>query len=97
MKCWNSVFNTQGSRIIISVLRAGAVKIYVRLAAVEVLRKKERLDETQFTTKMDGFLTFIPRPIECKCTYLQVFFSKKIHLVYDQTQGSGAVFFLLYI
>jgi len=23
-------------------------------------------------------------------------FKKKIHLVYDQTQGSGAVFFLLY-
>jgi len=30
------------------------VKIYV--AAVEVLRKKERQDETQFTTKIDGFL-----------------------------------------
>jgi hypothetical protein len=33
-----------------------AVKIYV--AAVEALRKKERMDETQFTTKIDGFLTF---------------------------------------
>jgi len=29
------------------------VKIYV--AAVEALRKKERQDETQFTTKIDGF------------------------------------------
>jgi hypothetical protein len=35
-----------------------AVKIYV--AAVEALRKKERQDETRFTTKIDGFLSFIP-------------------------------------
>jgi hypothetical protein len=35
------------------------VKIYV--AAVEALRKKERQDETQFTTKIDGgFLSFTP-------------------------------------
>jgi hypothetical protein len=27
---------------------------------VEVLRKKQREDETQFTTKVDGFLSFIP-------------------------------------
>jgi hypothetical protein len=26
---------------------------------VEVLRKKERQDETQFTTKIDGFSSFI--------------------------------------
>ncbi len=30
------------------------MKIYV--AAVEALRKKERQDETQFTTKIDSFL-----------------------------------------
>ncbi len=30
------------------------MKIYV--AAVEALRKKERQDETQFTTKVDSFL-----------------------------------------
>jgi hypothetical protein len=34
------------------------MKIYV--AAAEALRKKERQDETQFTTKIDGFLSFIP-------------------------------------
>ncbi len=34
------------------------MKIYV--AAVEALRKEERHDETQFTTKIDGFLSFIP-------------------------------------
>jgi hypothetical protein len=45
-------FHAQGSRIIIVVLQVGAVKIYV--AAVQVLRKKERWDETQFTTKIGG-------------------------------------------
>jgi hypothetical protein len=35
------------------------VKIYV--AAAEALRKKERQDETQFTTKIDGILRFTPR------------------------------------
>jgi hypothetical protein len=30
------------------------VKVYV--AAVEALRKKERQDETQFTTKIDDFM-----------------------------------------
>jgi hypothetical protein len=38
--------------------RSSRGKIYV--AAVEVLRKKERQDETQFTTKIDGFLSFKP-------------------------------------
>jgi hypothetical protein len=50
MKCWNSAFNAQGSRVIRVVVQAGAVKIYV--AAVEALRKKETQDETQFTTKI---------------------------------------------
>jgi len=27
---------------------------------VEALRKKERQDETQFTTKIDGFMSFNP-------------------------------------
>jgi hypothetical protein len=30
------------------------------VAAVEGPRKKERQDETQFTTKIDGFLSFTP-------------------------------------
>jgi hypothetical protein len=37
MKCRNSPFNAQGSRVIVQV---GAVKMYV--AAVEALRKKQR-------------------------------------------------------
>jgi len=52
MKCWNSPFNAQGSRVIIVIVQVGAVKIYV--AAVEALRKKERRDETQCTTKIGG-------------------------------------------
>jgi len=52
MKCWNSTFNAQGLRIIIVVVQVGAVKIYV--TAVKALMKKERGDETQFTTKIGG-------------------------------------------
>ncbi len=52
MKCWNSAFNAQGSRVIIVVVQVGAVKISV--AAVEALRKKKRQDEIQFTTKIGG-------------------------------------------
>ncbi len=44
--------------LIIIVVHIRRVKIYV--AAVEELRKKERQDETQFTSKIDGFLSFNP-------------------------------------
>jgi hypothetical protein len=53
MKCRNSAFNAQGSRVITVVLQLRAVKIYVA-AAVEALMKKERHDGTQFTTKIGG-------------------------------------------
>jgi hypothetical protein len=46
--------NARGPRLIIVVVQLGAVKIYA--ASVEARRKKERQDETQFITKMDGFL-----------------------------------------
>jgi hypothetical protein len=52
MKCWNSAFNAQGSRVITVLVWVGELKIYV--AAVEALRKKERGYETQFTTKIGG-------------------------------------------
>jgi hypothetical protein len=41
--------NAQGSRVVIVPGEEGEVKIYV--APVEELRKKERQDETQLTTK----------------------------------------------
>jgi hypothetical protein len=47
-----SIINAQGLRVIIVVLQVGAVKTYV--VALEALRKKERGDETQFTTKIGG-------------------------------------------
>jgi hypothetical protein len=40
----------KSSTLIIVVVQVGAVKIYV--TTVEALRKKERHDETQFTTKI---------------------------------------------
>jgi hypothetical protein len=46
------------------------VKIYV--AAVEALRRKEGQDETQFTTKIDGFLSFIP-PLNANVLFCQFF------------------------
>ncbi len=46
------IINAQGLRVIIIVLNVGAVKTYV--AVLEALRKKERWDETQFTTKIGG-------------------------------------------
>ncbi len=53
MKCRNSAFNAQGSRVIIVVVKVGAGKIYV--AAVQALGKKETHHETQCTTKIGGF------------------------------------------
>ncbi len=43
-----SIYNAQGSRVIIVVVEVGAMKIYVA-AAVEALRQNETQDETQFT------------------------------------------------
>jgi len=41
---------------IYKIVQLGALKMYV--ATVEALTKKERQDETQFTTKINGFLSF---------------------------------------
>jgi hypothetical protein len=40
MKCWNSAFNTWGSRLTIIVVHVGVVKIYV--ASSGGVQKKER-------------------------------------------------------
>jgi len=50
--------STRFERVIIIVVRAGAVKIYV--AAVQAPRKMETQDETQFTTKIGGKLSLSP-------------------------------------
>jgi hypothetical protein len=62
MKCWNLTFNARGPRLITVVVKLGSVQICV--AEVEALMQKERQDETQFTTKIDGFLSF-SYPVEC--------------------------------
>jgi hypothetical protein len=69
------------------VVLVGAVKIYV--SAVEALRKRGKQDETQFCE----FQTPTPA-FYANVLFLQVFFES--HSMYDQTQGSGAVFSLLY-
>jgi hypothetical protein len=43
---------------VIVIVQVGEVKIYV--PAVEALRKKERGDETQFTTKIGGKTSLHP-------------------------------------
>jgi hypothetical protein len=53
-----SAFNAQGFRLTIVVVQVRAVKLYA--VGVEALKKKERQDETQFITKIDGFLSFTP-------------------------------------
>jgi hypothetical protein len=51
----NSAFHAQGSRVFILVVHVGAVKMY--LAAVELLKEKERRNKTQFSTKIAGKTT----------------------------------------
>ncbi len=65
MKCWNSAFNAQGSRVIIIIVQIGVVKVHV--AAVEVLRKKKREDENQFTTVEK--LIWVPVISFCKTSF----------------------------
>jgi len=80
----------KSSRLVIVVVHLRAVKIHG--TAVQVLREKERQAETQFITKIDSFLSFIPS-FNANILFLQVFL--KAHPLYDHTQGYGAVFFLL--
>jgi hypothetical protein len=60
---------------------------------VEALREKEGQDETQFTTEIDGFLSFTP-PLNANVLFARFFFES--HPAYDEAQGSGAVFVFLY-
>jgi hypothetical protein len=95
MKCCNSLRNAETQHLmhkvqrVVIVVEVGVVKIYV--AAVE------RQDETHFTTKIDGFQLFrVFHPLlnANNVPFLQVIFES--HPVYDQTQGYGAAFVLLY-
>ncbi len=68
LKCWNSTFNAQGSRLLIIIVHVKAVIIYVTI--VEEFMKKERHNEIQFTTKIDGFLSFTPHWILMFFSYI---------------------------
>jgi len=46
MKCWNSTFNAQGSRIIIIIVLVGIMKTYVVI--VVMLKEKRNTYVTQF-------------------------------------------------
>jgi hypothetical protein len=59
MKCPNSTFDAQGSRVIIVVVHVGgAVKKKIYVAVVEALGEKDRQDETPFTIKIGGKTSF---------------------------------------
>jgi hypothetical protein len=48
-------------RVIIVVVQVGAMKIYA--IVVKAFMKKERQNETQFATKIDGYLSFTTPPL----------------------------------
>jgi hypothetical protein len=87
MKCRNSAFNVQGSRvIIIAAVQVGAVKIYMQHHCRRSGKRKDKM-------KLN-LLSPTPPLLNANVLIFRVF--EKSHPVYDQTQGSGSVFSLLY-
>jgi len=86
-----------GWTVIIVVLQIGAVRIYVTV--VEALRKTKNRMKLSLTQNLMVFEVSHhpsprpPRPLNGSVLFAGVF---KTHPVYDQTQGSSAVFFSLY-
>ncbi len=73
MKCWNSAFNAQGSRVIIVVVQVRAVKMYVAVMEVRTVKiyvainnggaQEKRKEGMRFSlppTKIDGTLDWVP-------------------------------------
>ncbi len=73
MKCSNSSFNAQGSRVIIVVVQVGAVKIHV--AAVEALGKGKDGMKLSLPPKFMGKLVWVP--IMLKLAILAPYFVSK--------------------
>jgi hypothetical protein len=66
--------NAQVSRLINVVVQSGAVKIYVVEQHWRALTRKERQDETQFTTKIDGFLRWFYPQLNANVLFYRFFF-----------------------
>jgi NADH:ubiquinone oxidoreductase subunit 6 (subunit J) len=60
MKCWNSAFNAQGSRVIIVVVHVGAVQIYVALYVAAVALKKKETQDESLPPELVGKLVWVP-------------------------------------
>jgi hypothetical protein len=85
MKCWNSAFSKQDSRVIIVSVQVGTLKIYV--VAVEALKEKERGDETEsLSPKLVEKLIWVPVISFCKIsfpvTHLMPYYAETDHSRY---------------
>jgi hypothetical protein len=88
MKCWKSTFNAQRSKLIILALQVGAVKIYASNSEGASLPKEKGKTEWNSVHHKNWGAP----PVNAN-----VFNFFESHPIYDQTQGSSAVFLTLYI
>jgi hypothetical protein len=84
MKCGNSTFNAQSSRVIITAVHVGAVKAHGKKR-----QSSRRQDELSLPQKLMVFS--VKTPLNANVLFAGFFES---HLVYNQTQSSDAVFSL---
>jgi hypothetical protein len=91
MKCSNS---TWGSSVTIAVVQVGAVKIYV--AAVEAIGSRKRKDRMKLSLPSKLMIFSVSPPTLNANVLFFAGFLKTSPWKYDQTQGSGEVFVLLY-
>jgi hypothetical protein len=97
MKCCNSVWNAETQHLMHLGFETNYSSCTVRSSENICsnsggVQEKGKTDETQLPPKL--MLFWVSSPVECWCTFLKLFFES--HPVCGQTQGSGAVFFLLY-
>jgi hypothetical protein len=84
MKCGNSTFNAQSSRVIITAVHVGAMKAHGKKR-----KSSSRQDELSLPQKLMVFR--ITTPLNANVLFAGFF---ECHLVYNQTQSSDAVFSL---
>ncbi len=66
----NSAFNAQGSRVITVVVQLGGASENICGSSGGAQEKGKRQDETQFTTKIDGFLAGLFSESQRCCLFL---------------------------